>query len=200
MNGYNSIVATAMLLMLSGCMTVEGPDHKYVLTKEGFKEVQTAKQASSETVSTGSKSKPLQMTNPNLDPVRGVCYRYGHTRNPVPWTTFEFFINRDVDVVYPIVMREFGYIKYKAPLNYGTNIPVCEIENLYDEVPGSHYQMRKYLSHSYGSERKMNTIEVDLSKDAKDRVRVRVSYYSGDIGDDQGYEASLKNRILRATR
>ena len=195
-------------LLLAGCMTFEGPDHKYVLTQEGIKEVEKSNsQDASNSAQTVTPTQTQSTTNSvsnrsksNYDAARGYCNRYGRGRDPNPWTSFELVINKDVDAAYPKIMREFGYTRWKAPLHYGTSIPVCDVSLRYEEVPGSHYQMRRFLKHAYGNEESENTIEVDLSKEDVGKVRVRVSYYSGNTIDKQGYEASLLNRIKQALR
>jgi hypothetical protein len=95
-------------------------------------------------------------------------------------------------------MREFGYARRRAVINPVTNQPTCSVDFRYEEIPGSHYQMRSYIKHHYGQEQSKNTIEVDLANEGADKVRIQVSYYSGHTIDKTGYEASLKQRALKA--
>jgi hypothetical protein len=186
-----------LAISMSGCMTFEGPDHKYVLTQEGFKDVPKnsgSSSSSNEVTTTTSKN----TINRHLRAATGNCYTKGRKKDPVPWSSTEYLITADIDVVYPKVMREFGFERWKAPMAYGTDIPICLINTAYEEVVGSHYRMRRYIEHVYQSEEPKNTIEVDLSKESDDKVRVRISYYSGDLVDAQGYETSLKLRFDKA--
>jgi hypothetical protein len=183
---------------LPACMTVEGPDSKYVLTKEGFKEVDKkpvdAKGGGQSTTASGNNAS--NQTGSNWTNTRGYCYRQGRKTDPVPWTSIVLTINEDIDVVYPKILREFKFDrKY---LNRINEYKGCDIGLRFDEVPGSHYQIRSYIEHKYGNEESKNTIEIDLSKEGPNQVRLQISYYSGLTVDKPGYEASLKQRLLRA--
>jgi hypothetical protein len=193
-------VSVILSIIVSGCMTFESPDQKYVLTKEGFKEVEKTSTTSSSDTSQTASAHPRQLSKMNADAARGYCNKYGRGRDPNPWSSIEFVVAKDIDVVYPKIMQEFGYTRWEAPLHYGTSLPICDVSLRYEEVPGSHYQMRRYIEHVHGKEEPKNTIEVDLSKEGVDKVRVRVSYYSGNTIDKAGYEASLKSRIEQALR
>lgn len=195
------MVVAWMAIFLSGCMTFEGPDHEYELTQEGFKE--TDNPATSEEASNQTIASTVRNRGSNYEEAVGGCGRWrGKERgdDPDPWTSFEFVVNKDIDVAYPKIMREFGYTRVEPMYHYGTSLPICEIDSRYEEVPGSRYQMRSFLKHSYGNEESENTIEVDLSKEDVGKVRIRVSYYSGNTLDPHGYEASLRKRIEQALR
>lgn len=203
------VLLALFVTQLSGCMTFEGPDHKYVLTQEGIKEVAKNKSTeegagdSTRSTSVTQSTTVTSQRGSNFDEAVGGCGRWrGKIRgkDPDPWTSFEFVLNKDIDVAYPRVMREFGYTRLETVYHYGSGIPICDIHSRYEEVPGSHYQMRNFIKHVYGNEESENTIEVDLSKEDIGKVRVRVSYYSGNTIDKQGYEASLLNRIKQALR
>lgn len=198
-------ILTMISLFFSGCVTLTGPDQEYVLTEEGFEEVKktanpATHEASRSTSDNQTTASTVRQRGSNLDEAFGSCYRNGLEEDPDPWTSFEFVINKDIDVAYPRIMREFGYIRLETVYHYATHIPICDIHSRYVEVPGSHYQMRNFIKHSCGNEESENTIEVDLSKEDVGKVRVRVSYYSGNTIDSLGYEASLKKRIEKALR
>jgi hypothetical protein len=112
----------------------------------------------------------------------------------------EFIVNKDIDVAYPKIMREFGFYRHEQRYDSDSGLPICDVHLLYINEPGSHYQMRNFIKHAYGNEESKNTIEVDLSKEGEGKVLVRVSYYSGNTLDKAGYEASLRNRVERALR
>ena len=202
------VVVLSMALFLSGCMTFEGPDHKYVLKQKGFKEVKEADnlavfEAAGSISAKQTTAGNVRKRGSNYEEAVGGCGRWRgrqHGRDPDPWASFEFVINKDIDVVYPRIMSEFGYSRLKPVYHYGTSLPVCSIHLRYEEVPGSHYQMRRFLKHSYGNEESENTIEIDLTKEGENKARIRVSYYSGNTLDPHGYEASLRKRIEQALR
>ena len=201
----HTIVLVSISAFFPGCVTVEGPDHKYVLAKEGVKEVDkntgaTQHSGARSESSSQTSANAVRQRGSNYDEAFGACFRHGLHKDPDPWTSFEWVVDKDIDVVYPRIMREFGYIRWEAPLAYGSGLPVCEIHMRYEEVPGSHYQMRNFIKHAHGSEELENTIEVDLAKEGKNKVRIRVSYYSGNTLDPRGYEASLRNRVEQALR
>ncbi|MEW8048435.1 MAG: hypothetical protein AB2805_18290 [Candidatus Thiodiazotropha sp.] len=194
-------VLVYMVLILTGCMTVDGPDGKYVLTDEGFKEIesQPVKPQNSDQPISPSETNTGNKSDSNWSKATGYCYRHGRKRDPVPWSSVVLTTNKDIDVVYPKIMREFKYNRKRLMRsNRNTTLPGCDVHLRFEEVPGSHYQMRSYIKHVYGNEESRNTIEVDLAKEGPNKVRIQVSYYSGHTIDQAGYEASLKQRILRA--
>jgi hypothetical protein len=196
------ISSLVLSLSLSACMTVDGPDGKYVLKNGGFKEVANDKSTTSkpkQTKNTRLVGKAVNKSTSNYRYATGYCNRHGRARDPVPWTSFAFVIDQNIDVVYPKIMREFKYnYKRLKRSNVQTTLPGCDVHLRYEEVPGSHYQMRSYIKHHYGQEQSKNTIEVDLANEGADKVRIQVSYYSGHTKDKSGYEASLKQRVLKA--
>jgi hypothetical protein len=183
-------------------MTVEGPDGKYVLTNEGFKETKSSasNKPSNGTQKTSVSSSADASSEKGVyyRATRGGCYTLGRGKDPDPWSTLTFIVNKDIDIAYPRVMKAFGFTKWKAPKHFVTNMPICLLEKRFSESPGSHYLMRSHIKHAYGKEMPTNTIEVDLSKEGPDKVRVQLSYYSGHTNDKSGYEASLKQRVLKA--
>jgi hypothetical protein len=195
------ISSLVLSLSLSACMTVDGPDGEHVLTKDGFKEIENNTQVPGDNnhskTSTSKKTHGEKIIE-NRRYATGYCYRYGRKRDPVPWTSFSFIINKNIDALYAKIMREFGYARRRAVINPVTNQPTCSVDFRYEEIPGSHYQMRSYIKHHYGQEQSKNTIEVDLANEGADKVRIQVSYYSGHTKDKSGYEASLKQRVLKA--
>jgi hypothetical protein len=197
-----STIYLFLVHILVGCMTVEGPDGKYVLTNEGFKEDKrdtVTPNKTDQSIGTKQPDKAVNKSTSNYRYATGYCNRHGRARDPVPWTSFAFVIDQNIDVVYPKIMREFKYnYKRLKRSNVQTTLPGCDVHLRYEEVPGSHYQMRSYIKHHYGQEQSKNTIEVDLANEGADKVRIQVSYYSGHTKDKSGYEASLKQRVLKA--
>jgi hypothetical protein len=191
-----------LALINAGCMTVEGPDGKYVLTNEGFKETKSSASNKtsndSQSVSAKSGTDASSQRADYIRATRGGCYTYGRGKDPDPWTTVTFIVNKDIDIAYPRVLKAFGFKKWDKKYHYGSGIEICSLQKRFSESPGSHYLMRSHIKHAYGKEMPTNTIEVDLSKEGPDKVRVQLSYYSGHTKDKAGYEASLKQRVLKA--
>jgi hypothetical protein len=188
-------------------MIIDGPDGTYELTKEGFKEVSSSStdpDNSNQTAISGSLHKQAGGFGTNYKYATGKCFSYGRKRDPVPWASFEFTINQNIDVVYPKIIEEFGfmslhelkYFRNRASNKRAARRPDCKLHFRYEETPGNHYLMRRYIKHAYGQEEAVNTIEVDLAYADEDNVKIQVSYYSGRTLDKAGYEASLKQRIL----
>jgi hypothetical protein len=189
------------MVVLAGCMIIDGLDGKYVLKNGGSEEVTRDKVTPSNTSQSNNTrlvGKDVNKSTSNWRYATGYCNRHGRARDPVPWTSFSFIINQNIDFAYPQIMKEFGYIRREKSKDPFTGRPTCAVEWRYEEVPGSHYQMRSYIKHHYGQEQSKNTIEVDLAKEDIDKVRIQVSYYSGHTIDKTGYEASLKQRVLKA--
>lgn len=190
-------------ISMSGCMTFEGPDHKYVLTQEGFKEVTKQSDNNQSTRSSGnqSKGKKEESSPKNKAGSYGlVDLRKG--TDPVPMSEFEFVYSRDIDSSYNKLKEEFGFVSlqdistnkyhHDAVKNNGL------LHRRYEAMPGVHYKMRNWVHHDFNNEEPENTIQVELSKDGPEKVLIQVSYYSGSISDVPGYEKSLKARIEKA--
>jgi hypothetical protein len=185
----NLLFTTLFIVFLAGCDTLG-----VLVEPRNPTPTQSTQTASTNQVH------PRQLDRSNGVAGTGPCYRFGRKQDPVPWTTIEFVVSQDIDVAYTRIMREFGYQRFKQQYLHGTSIPTCFVYLRYEEIPGSHYQMRNFVKHAYGKEESENTIEVDLSKEGEGKVLVRVSYYSGNTLDKAGYEASLRNRVERALR
>ncbi len=211
-NGLRVAFAALFALQLSGCMTFEGPDHKYVLTQEGFKEV--AKDKPKEEEAATEQSQPVQAKNVttssssfdkspnNMKGAWGMAYRGGRGREPNPMSGFQVAYPRDIDSTYVRLKKEFGFLSLDD-LNHNELYRDTAATNVvlhmrYEATPGVHYKMRNWVEHSYGNEEPYNTIQIELSKEGNDKVLIVVSYYSGNTHDSQGYEASLLNRIKQA--
>jgi hypothetical protein len=185
----NLLFTTLFIVFLAGCDTLG------VL-------VEPRNPTSTQTVSHSPTNTPIY-GGTNGEDATGPCGLFRgieRGRDPNPWTTLEFIVNKDIDVAYPKIMREFGFRRFEPRYYHDSGLPVCEVHLRYINEPGSHYQMRSFIKHSYGNEESENTIEVDLSKEGEGKVLVMVSYYSGNTIDKAGYEASLRNRVERALR
>lgn len=201
------------VLMLSGCMTFESPDNKYVLTKEGWKEIpktKPAKTGDAKTVSAKSaqSSPAAQERSPNnKDGAWGFISKQ-RGREPDPMNRFAFVYPKGVDVAYIRLKEEF---EFKTADDYSGSstrdtflLDYMKSKSLlhlrYEEKAGVRYLMRDWTKHPYGREEPENTIQVVLMKESTDTVRIQVSYYAGHTIDVPGYEASLKSRIEQALK
>jgi hypothetical protein len=195
------INAVFIALLFSGCMVVDTPKGQYVLTTQGMQK-QDPVTDNSVTDNNKSSAKPLSLSRADKAWAKatGYCGRHGRLGDPVPWTSITMTLNQDIDVVYPKIMREFGYQRRKPIIDPDTGHTMCAVHIRYVEVVGSHYQMRGYITHSFGNELEKNTIEVDLAKEGQNKVRVQLSYYSGHTIDKPGYQESLKQRLLNALK
>ena len=211
-----SIVATtlAATVLMTGCVTLESPDTKYVMTNEGFMEVskpaiqQSAEESAQQKVASPSVStstdpvkKRIDSSEKNKREAWGSCCIYGRGTNPEPMSAFEFSYPLDLDIAYLRIKREFGF---KSREDFALNPPTQRAMDgnrffhlRFEATPGVHYKMRNWVKHPYGSEESSNTIEVELFKDGANKVKVRVAYYSGNTLDAKGYVSSLRQRIER---
>ncbi len=209
---WTRLLITTGVVFLIGCVTLESPETKYVLTSEGFKEIdKPAAQANAETVQpviTDMASKPVSGQpqsssdwTANQAGAWGFCCRQGRGVEPEPMSAFEFTYPLDVDTAYLRIKREFGFLSREdlsrkpIVLNYMEEKRLFHLR--YEATPGVHYKMRNFVAHPYGNEEPSNTIEVELSKEGADQVSIRVAYYSGNTKDPKGYEISLKQRLER---
>jgi hypothetical protein len=211
-NSLRMAFATLFALQLSGCMTFEGPDHKYVLTQEGFKEVAKDKPKEEGVVAERNQSVQAQKTTSSSDSVEkspnNANGAYGwlnsKIREPSPMNGFQFTYSKDIDSTYVRLKREFGFLSLDDLKHNDLLKGVVEEKGVlhlrYEATPGVYYKMRNWVEHSYGNEEPYNTIQIELSKEGNDKVLIVVSYYSGSTHDSQGYEASLRSRIEQALR
>ena len=206
-------VLTASVLLV-GCVTLETPDTKYVMKKDGFEEVgKPAVQKSEEAeqpVVTESSSKtsgdvqPQKSDDwtPNKEGAWGFCCQQGRGREPAPMGSFEFKYPLDVDTTYLRLKQEFGfhsredYAKNPFSQNWMDEKRLLHLR--YEGTPGVHYKMRNWVNHPYGNEESSNTIEVELFKDGANQVKIKIAYYSGNTLDAKGYASSIRQRIERA--
>jgi hypothetical protein len=209
------ITNTALLILLfggllTGCMTFESPSTKYVWTPDGVTKIdktaanpaETTQESvvDSQTAAVEQKSGTDTWTA-NKEGAWGFCCRNGRGSDPSPMTRVDFAYPIDVDTAYIRIKQDFGF-NSREDLAYNEFAQdFLDSQSLlhmrYEATPGVHYKMRNFVKHPYGTEEGSNTIEVELTRNGSDKVKVRVAYYSGAMRDVSGYGASLKQRIVK---
>ncbi|MEW8139159.1 MAG: hypothetical protein AB2761_19010 [Candidatus Thiodiazotropha endolucinida] len=194
-------------LILSGCMTVEGPDSKYVLSKKGFEQAPKANTSNKLDNRNINKKENIPPKKTYEDSPNNKEYAWGvgnrkRGREPDPMSSFIFVYQKDIDTAYIRIKKEFGFLSLDDMNNNPYVRDAVKSKSLlhirYVAIPNVQYTMRNWIRHPYASEEPSNTIEVDLAKEGQNKVRIQVSYYSGHTIDKAGYETSLKQRILRS--
>lgn len=129
----------------------------------------------------------------------GDCWSGCESNDPSPMNGFEIAFEVDVDVAYTRIKRDFGF---ETMLERSGGSKVFEarlnksLDFRYSAVPGVEYKMRGYVQHAFKTEEPLNTIQVQLFVDGKDKSIARVMYYSGNIKDLGAYKISLEKRIF----
>ena len=196
--------------LLTGCMTFESPSTKYIWTLDGVTKIdKTAAKPVETTQPAVADSQPAVVAQKqssdewtaNKEGAWGFCCREGRGADPSPMTSVDFSYPIDVDTAYIRIKQDFGF-------NSRDDLAFNEfaqsfldskalLHMRYEATPGVHYKMRNFVEHAYGNEEGSNTIEVELTKNGSDKVKIRVAYYSGAMRDVSGYGASLKQRIVK---
>jgi hypothetical protein len=119
-------------------------------------------------------------------------------------TGVDFSYPIDVDTAYIRIKQDFGFNSRDdlAHNEFAQDFLHSKVllHMRYEATPGVHYKMRNFVKHPYGSEEGSNTIEVELTRNGSDQVKIRVAYYSGAMRDVSGYGTSLKQRIVQLLR
>jgi hypothetical protein len=191
-------------------MTFESPSTKYIWTPDGVtkidksaaKPVTSDPQAAADTQPVAAEQKQgTDVWTANKEGAWGFCCRNGRGADPSPMSELAFGYNLDVDTAYIRIKQDFGF-NSRADLAFNEFAQSyldskALLHMRYEGTPGVHYKMRNFVKHPYGSEEGSNTIEVELTKNGSDKVKIRVAYYSGAMRDVPGYGASLKQRIVK---
>ena len=212
-SGRYLAVIILLPLFMSGCMTLEGPDHKYVLTNGGFKEVPKAETIEngataeqSATTSTVTRTTTASSTDSpnNRAAAWGVARQSGRGPEPSPMRSFEFIYSRSIDSTYLLLKKEFGFISLDDLSNntfYQSYVKDKALLHLrYEAKPGAYYKMRNWVYHPSAGEEPSNTVQIELAKEGSNKVLIQVSYYSGNTHNPGAYESSLKSRIAQALK
>lgn len=205
------LIGLVLILALSSCATIQ--DGKYlggILHVEGFSK---PKQDVSDSASEQTAGDPVAQEEVTVPPKRdlsaqanaqGVCWIGCKSKEPAPMEKVEFSIaGVDVDTAYTRIKRDFDFKTRAERIEANPNVEGW-LENTldfrYQATPSVNYLMRGYREHKYLKEETPNTIQVEVFKDGASKVFIKVSFYSGNTKDLEGYKSSLKKRIIETVK
>ncbi|SMM99650.1 hypothetical protein SPONN_829 [uncultured Candidatus Thioglobus sp.] len=186
-----NIVIIAIISLLSGCIK-DGSYLGGLVSVERLDKQQTSK--SNKRINNMSAQANAQ----------GFCSYGCKSIEPNPMASFEFAINDiGVDTAYTRIKREFNFKTRNELISekpFLESLLSSSLDFRYQSIPGVSYLMRGYKEHNYSREETPNTIQIEISKDGKHRVFLKVSFYSGNTRSIRGYKKSLKSRIIKAVK
>ena len=186
-----------LITLTSGCAIKSG---EYL---GGFVKVNVSDKGETQELPSEQKksSEPNMTAQANA---QGLCMIGCQSKEPSPMEKMQFSISDvDIDSLYNRIKNEFDFKSRQERIESNPTVEGFLDHTLdfrYRALPGVSYLMRGYKEHNYENEETPNTIQVELFKDGINKVSVLVSYYSGNLTDMSGYEKSLKERVLSASK